>query len=853
MDFDVFGSQFAQDIYLQKYSLNKQEMWSDTCKRVVEAVCGQYLDNETKEAIYKIMVERKFIPGGRYLYSSGRPFHQVNNCFLFRAEDSREGWADAMQKATSALMTGGGIGFDYSKLREEGALIGRTGGFSTGPIAHMNMINEAGRYIMQGGARRSAIWAGLNWKHPDVFKFMKVKDWSEDMRRLKEANFSFPLPMEGTNISVIYNTEFFVAMEDKKNKLHKHAKRVWEENCRQAFSTAEPGMSFDFLKDNESLRNAPVSADTKVLTDSGYKTVRSIVNKKAKVWTGKQWASTVFKKTKENADLVKVVLSNGRSIVCDPEHPFIAKHYKGAGKRKKTTLERIAAKDLNTDQKIESTLPLTPKIEQEHLNEFAYSLGFVQGDGSIKDGRGDISYFVEDKKECFDVCVSALNANIGTSGNRAFFKTLWADKEMCFVGNIDSREFIAGWFDADGCYTRRLLRLSCSNKEQLFKLQESLDGLGIKSVVRQDGESGYKPGNKMYTLQVLADSLVRFKQTIPTLRIQIDVSDDWKPYRESEIRVVDVEELDYKEDVYCCDVGVEEHSFMAEGVIISNCTEVTSEDDSDKCNLGTVWLNRIVSRDELAHVTSLATRFLLCGGLYSHVPTEGIREVGLRNNRIGLGLGGFHEWLMSRGEPYRVTPELHKWLNVYEQESDSAAYIGAKELGVSVPLGKRAIAPTGTIGILAETTTGIEPLFCKAYKRRYLDGKTWKHQFVVDGAVKRLLDSGVKLEHIQDSYDISFKERVKFQADVQNYVDMSISSTCNLPAWGSEENNETTLASNSKMLLKYAKRLRGFTCYPDGSRGGQPLTRVSLEEAMHQEGKVFEEKEHECVGGVCGV
>lgn len=538
-EFDVFSTKFAQDIYLLKYSMDGVESWKDTAKRVVDSVCGQLLSKEDQEKIYEIILNRKFIPGGRYLYSAGRPLHQVNNCFLFRADDSREGWADAMNKATAALMTGGGIGFDYSSLREEGAKIKRTGGTSTGPIALMNMVNEAGRYIMQGGQRRSAIWAGLNWSHPDVYSFMEIKNWSEDVKKIKEKNFNFPVPMELTNISVIYDTEFFIAIEDKKHELHKHAKTVWEKNCVQAFSTAEPGMSFNFRKDNESLRNA--------------------------------------------------------------------------------------------------------------------------------------------------------------------------------------------------------------------------------------------------------------------------------------------------------------------------CTEVVSEDDSDKCNLGTIWLNRIESEEDLAEVVKYSTKFLLCGGIYSDVPNQKIKETGDKNNRIGLGLGGMHEWLMVRGHNYECVPELHKWLSIYQHESDSTAFITARKLGVAIPKGVRAIAPTGTIGILAETTTGIEPLFCKAYKRRYLKNKDWVYQYVVDGTVKRLMDKGVKVEDIQDSYDLSFKQRVKFQADVQNYVDMSISSTCNLPEWGSERNNEETVKKDMKTLLKYAKRLRGFTCYPDGCRGGQPLTRISLNTALGKEGMVFEESEDECVGGVCGV
>jgi len=539
MKHDVFSTKFANDIYLQKYSWEGTETWADTARRVVTSVTGQLLSKEDQEEIYNIILARKFIPGGRYLYSAGRPWHQVNNCFLFRAEDSSRGWADLMQRATAGLMSGGGIGGNYSLLRPKGAPCKMKGGNSTGPISLMRMVNESGRQIMQGGQRRSAIWAGLNWSHDDIQDFMILKNWPDELKRLKEKDLTFPLDMELTNISVDYDTEFFIAIDDKKHPGYKKAKEIWEKNCLQAFSTAEPGMSFNFRKDRENLRNA--------------------------------------------------------------------------------------------------------------------------------------------------------------------------------------------------------------------------------------------------------------------------------------------------------------------------CTEVVSEDDSDKCNLGTIWLNRIKDKEELALVTKYSTKFLLCGGIYSDTPTDKIKEVGSKNNRIGLGIGGIHEWLMQRSLDYEVTPELHSWLSVWEQESDGTSFITAKTLGVNIPKGVRAVAPNGTIGIIAETNTGIEPLFCKAYKRRYYKDGKWMHQFVVDGSVKRLLDSGIKLENIKDSYDLTFKQRVKFQADVQNYVDMAISSTCNLPAWGTDLNNETTLKDYSKTLLKYAKRLRGFTCYPDGCRSGQPLTRVNLEEALKKEGVVYEETENECLNGVCGL
>jgi len=537
--YDVFDSKFAYDIFKQKYSMDGQESWADTCTRVVNSVCGQLITPEQKDTILFYMLDRKFIPAGRYLYSSGRPKHQVNNCFMFRCEDSKEGWGDLLNKSAVSLATGGGIGIDYSKVRGKNEPIKGSGGLASGVIPLIQMVNEVGRGIMQAGSRRSAIWAGLNWEHKDIDDFLVCKNWPDKLRKLKEEDLSFQLPMEGTNISIIYDTKFFLAIDDKKHPDHKKAKDIWNRNLLQSFKTAEPAMSFNFLKDSESLRNA--------------------------------------------------------------------------------------------------------------------------------------------------------------------------------------------------------------------------------------------------------------------------------------------------------------------------CNEVTSEDDSDKCNLGTIFISKIKDKIEFMDVIHHATLFLICGGIYSDTPTDKIREVGLKNNRIGLGLGGIHEWLMQRGMKYEVTPELHSWLSIFQQESDASAYIFSKQLGVAIPKGKRAIAPNGTLGIIAETTTGVEPLFCKAYKRRYLKGTEWHYQYVVDGSVKRMLESGIQIEHIQDAYDLDFKSRVKFQADVQNYIDMSISSTCNMPDWGSPKNNESTIAEYSKILLKYARRLRGFTVYSNGCRGGQPLTPVSLEEALAQEGVEFKEEIYECVNGICGL
>jgi ribonucleoside-diphosphate reductase alpha chain len=451
-------------------------------------------------------------------------------------------------------MTGGGIGVDYSVYRGEGAPIQRTGGQASGPIPKMNMINEIGRRVMQGGSRRSAIYASLNWKHSDVRQFLKAKDWSDmpvagtdkTLWDIKQADFNFPAPLDMTNISVNYDTEWLLNYYETGDPGD-----VFRENVSQALKTAEPGFSFNFFdKENETLRNA--------------------------------------------------------------------------------------------------------------------------------------------------------------------------------------------------------------------------------------------------------------------------------------------------------------------------CTEVTSEDDSDVCNLGSVNLGRIEGVEELADVVRLSTMFLICGTLKAHLPYDKVSLVRAKNRRLGLGLMGMHEWLIQRGYKYEVTPELHNWLSVYKGVSDKTSKEFADRLSITRPVANRAIAPTGSIGILAGTSTGIEPIFAVAYKRRYLKGgNRWHYQYVVDSAAQELIDLyGADPQNVESALDLAgdYERRIKFQADVQDYVDMSISSTINLPSRGSKLNNESTDEQFANTLAKYAHRLRGFTCYPDGARGGQPLTSVPYREAVSKLGEEFEEhvEAHDIcdiagTGGTCGV
>ena len=558
----MFRSRFSEDIFNLKYSHPGADTWEELAHTLVEDVCGDLRSGERdlitkdeKAQLKKYIRDLKFVPGGRYLYYAGRKNRYYNNCFLLKAEeDTREDWANLSWKSESCLMTGGGIGVDYSVYRQSGRILQGTGGVASGPIPKMQMINEIGRRVMQGGSRRSAIYASLNWDHGDVNDFLTAKDWDRmpvgntglTLKQIKEQDFNFPAPLDMTNISVNYNTDWLLKYWETGD-----VGEVFKKNVRQALRTAEPGFSFNFFEDeNDTLRNA--------------------------------------------------------------------------------------------------------------------------------------------------------------------------------------------------------------------------------------------------------------------------------------------------------------------------CTEVVSSDDSDVCNLGSINLGRIESVKEFSDIVELATKFLICGTLRADLPYAKVYETREKNRRLGLGIMGLHEWLIQRGSTYEVTPELHRWLSIYKGVSDKVSKEFADSLSVSRPVANRAIAPTGSIGILAGTTTGVEPLFAVAYKRRYLtNGTKWKYQYVVDSAAQELIDIyGADPENIESALDLAdnYEQRIKFQADVQDYVDMSISSTINLPPWGSKLNNEDTVDKFADTLAKYAHRLRGFTCYPDGARGGQPLTVVPYKEAVDKLGTEFEEHvaTHDIcdisqTGGSCGV
>jgi ribonucleoside-diphosphate reductase alpha chain len=291
-DIAPFGTEFAHSVAHSKYmKAHGETHWEQLAARVasapmraLESVAGFKYSSET-EAIFELIRDRKFMPGGRYLYACGNDFHQVQNCLLLRCKDSREGWADAAWKAEMSLLTGAGIGIYWGEVRPGGTVVSRTGGVASGPLPKAIAINEQGRAAVQGGDRRAAIWGGLPWYHTDVFKWINAKQWPQYIKDAKAEDYSVPAALDMTNISVCLDDAFFAFFEGRADEGFQYlteqapdwmlgddlllkdeylekdwvdwAQRVYWSSIDLMTTTGEPGFSVDTGdKWNEKLRNA---------------------------------------------------------------------------------------------------------------------------------------------------------------------------------------------------------------------------------------------------------------------------------------------------------------------------------------------------------------------------------------------------------------------------------------------------------------------------------------------------------------------------------------------------------------------------------------------------------------------
>ena len=276
------------------------------------------------------------------------------------------------------------------------------------------------------------------------------------------------------------------------------------------------------------------------------------------------------------------------------------------------------------------------------------------------------------------------------------------------------------------------------------------------------------------------------------------------------------------------------------------------------CNLGNINLCKFVNDEgrfnyeELAEVTRIATRFMdnvIDYNMENHA-LDKIKRAVASDRRIGLGITGLADALVMmkiRYDSQAALDETEKMMRVIRDESYRTSIALAKEKG-AFPLfqwegfsksnfvkglpqdiqdaikrdGIRnstvlTMPPVGTGSIVAQTSSGIEPIFCTSYRRRVKnhDGDTFSEYKVYHPLVKKMFGDDEKLpDYVVTAHQIDPYFRVKMQGVIQKYVDSSISSTVNLP----EDVSIDTVADI--YMTAYKAGLKGITVYREGSREG---------------------------------
>jgi len=241
----------ALEVLRQRYLLRDEnekivESPAELFRRVATTVASA--DNsyrgesgETEKVFYGMMTRLEFIPNTPTLFNAGTRLGQLSACFVLPVEDSLEGIFTSARNMALIEQSGGGVGFDFSRLRPRGDIVRSTKGVASGPVSFMRIFDTGTEIIKAGGKRRGAMMAVLRVDHPDIEEFITSK---------QKPGF-----LSNFNISVAVTDDFMKAVEENadywlvnprnKEKIKKlNASHVWDLMANSAWMSGDPGVIF---------------------------------------------------------------------------------------------------------------------------------------------------------------------------------------------------------------------------------------------------------------------------------------------------------------------------------------------------------------------------------------------------------------------------------------------------------------------------------------------------------------------------------------------------------------------------------------------------------------------------------
>jgi ribonucleoside-diphosphate reductase alpha chain len=258
--------EIGAEVLLEKYAKGSERSLAEVRRRVAKALAAVEAEDKRAqwEAKFLEAQERGFVPAGRINSAAGTSLTAtLINCFVQPVGDSitevvdgRPGIYTALAEAAETMRRGGGVGYDFSSIRPQGALVRGTMSRASGPVSYMKVFDESCETVESAGSRRGAQMGVLRCDHPDVEDFIHAKDEGEltnfnisvgvtdDFMRAVESDGEFELvhkaePSPDTKAEGAYQRADGMWVYRKVR-----ARSLWDQIMRSTYDHAEPGILF---------------------------------------------------------------------------------------------------------------------------------------------------------------------------------------------------------------------------------------------------------------------------------------------------------------------------------------------------------------------------------------------------------------------------------------------------------------------------------------------------------------------------------------------------------------------------------------------------------------------------------